>query len=295
MATEQIPAGSVLVGTDDSAMAERAVAYAAEEAHRRGLGLHLLYALPWASQDTAWEFISPPELVSNGEQAVAATAERVAARWPEIAVTSSVIVEDPAAALVDASRRALITVVGARGQGDVADPFMGSVAQKVAAHADSVVVVVRGETPADGPVVVGMDPVEGAPEAMEFAFQEATRRGVRLVVVQGAQDDAAFPDFPDAVLSGHYDANASEYARVTAERLNEWHRHYPEVPIELRLVRERPVTALVRAAQGAGILVVGSRGRGGLVGFLLGSVSRGVLDRAPLVAVVHALPDHATD
>lgn len=294
MATEEIPTGSVLAGTDGSAMAERAVAYAAEEAHRRGLGLHILYAFPWASQAAAWEFTSPPELVRNGEQVVAAITERVGTRWPELAVTSRVIVEDPATALVGASRHAEITVVGARGQGDLAEPLMGSVAQKVAAHAHSAVVVVRGETPADGPVVVGMDPVDGAPEAMEFAFREATRRGARLVVVQGAQDDAAFPDFPDAVLTGHYNANVSEYARVTAERLNEWHRRYPEVPIELRLVRERPVEALVRAAHGAAMLVVGSRGRGGLMGFLLGSVSRGVLNRAPLVAVVRAQPERVT-
>jgi len=295
MPAEEIPEGSVLVGTDGSPMAERAMDYAVEEAHRRGLGLHVLYAFPWAAQAKAWEFSPPPELVTTGEQVVAAAAERVDKQWPDVTVTNRVVVEDPAIALVEASRHAALTVVGARGQGDVADPLMGSVAQKVAAHAHSSVVVVRGETPPDGPVVVGMDPVEGAPEAMEYAFEEATRRGARLVVVQGAQDDAAFPDFPDAVRSGHYDANASEHARVTAERLNEWHRRYPEVPLELRLVRERPVRALVEAAEGAAILVVGSRGRGGLAGFFLGSVSRGVLNRAPLVAVVRARPEPVAD
>ena len=291
MTTEEIPVGSVLVGTDGSPMADRAVDWAAEEAQRRGVALHILYAFPWVSEAKAWEFTPPAELSENGETIVAGAAERVTARFSSLTVTTRVIVKDPAIALVAASRSAELVVVGARGLGEDDEGLMGSVAQKVAAHANSAVVVVRGTTPEDGPVVVGMDPVEGAPEALEYAFQEATRRGVRLVVVQGAQDDAAFPDFPDAVLSGHYDEAAGKYAKVTAERLNEWHRRFPEVSFELRLVRERPVKALVQAAKEAGIVVVGSRGRTGLTGFFLGSVSRGVLNRAPVVAVVRARPE----
>src|SRR5690606_31703994 len=148
-------------------------------------------------------------------------------------------------ALVTSSESAVATVVGSQGMGAGTDSFLGSVSQKVAAHAHSAVIVVRADADldADRPVVVGLDPNEGAPEAMEYAFEEAARRGQRLIVVQGSQDDAAFPDFPDAVISGHYDADASEIAKLTSDRLTGWHKRFPDVPVELRLVRERPVKA----------------------------------------------------
>src|SRR5690625_814018 len=298
MVTEEFPVGSVVVGTDGSENAHQAVDWAAAEAARRGVGLRVVYAFPWIGGARAWEFSPPPEVTENGERVVAAAVARVAERCPGVTVTTEVLGESPAIALVEASRRAGLVVVGARGHGhgQDEDSLLGSVAQKVTAHARTHVVVVRGESPAGeaAPVVVGMDPEEGAPEAMEVAFEEAQRRGTRLIVVQGDQEDMAYPDYPDAVVSGHYDAAASEFAKVTAERLNEWHRRFPDVPVELRLVRERPVRALVRASAEASIVVVGSRGRGGLAGLLLGSVSRGVASRAPVVAVIRSagVPKH---
>ncbi|HLT85651.1 MAG TPA: universal stress protein [Phototrophicaceae bacterium] len=292
MVTEEFPTGSVVVGTDGSPSADRAVDWAAAEAVRRGVALHVLYAFSWVSRAHAWDFTPPPELVQAGEAIVTAAATRVSTTHPELAVSTEARLDDAATALVHDSTRASLVVVGAAGRGEADDGDLGSVAQKVTAHARSAVVVVRGEAPAgdDGPVVVGMDPVEGAPEAMRYAFEDASRRGSRLVVVQGNQADAAFPDYPDAVLTGRYDEVAGEFAKVTADRLNEWHERYPDVPVELRLVRERPVRALVAASAEASIVVVGSRGRGGLTGLLLGSVSRGVAHRAPVVAVVRTRP-----
>ncbi|MEE6282448.1 universal stress protein [Georgenia sunbinii] len=290
MVNEQFPAGSVLVGTDGSAAADVAVDWAAAEATRRSTGLHILYAFPWLTRARAWEFEPPPEITENGNRVVAAAKKRVEENHPGLAVSTEVRIEDPAMALVTSSESAVVTVVGAQGMGAGSDSFLGSVSQKAAAHARSAVVVVRADADLDPdrPVVVGMDPNEGAPEAMEYAFEEAARRGQRLVVVQGSQDDAAFPDFPDAVISGHYDAGASEAAKLTSDRLTAWHKQFPDVPVELRLVRERPVKALVRAGDESSVVVVGSRGRGGLVGLVLGSVSRGVLNGAPVVAVVRS-------
>ncbi|WP_324651243.1 universal stress protein [Georgenia sp. H159] len=297
MDTEEYPTGSVVVGTDGSPPAERAVDFAAAEAARRGVGLHVLYAFPWLSRARAWEFAPSPDITETGERVVSAAVDRVRAAQPGLELTTEVRVYDPATALVEASTRASVVVVGARGQGEADEGVMGSVSQKVAAHARCAVVVVHGPSPAGpgAPVVVGMDPEDGAPEAMEYAFEEATRRGAKLVVVQGAQHDAAFPDFPDAVLSGQYDQTAGEFARITAERLNEWHHRFPDVPFELRLERERPVRALVAASAEASIVVVGTRARGGLAGLLLGSVSRGVANRAPVVALVRARHHGAAD
>lgn len=288
--TDDFPAGSVVVGTDGSANAEVAVDWAAEEAERRGVGLHILYAFPWISRARAWEFAPPADAESRGAELVRAAAERVRAAHPDLSVTTEARVEDPAIALVSASTRAGLVVVGRRGLGGAEELLLGSVSHKVAAHARSAVAVVnaRPSAGAAAPVVVGMDPEEGAPEAVEYAFEEARRRGTRVVVVQGAQHDAAFPDFPDTGITEYYEKATGEAARLTAERLAEWRQRFPDVEAELRLMRERPVRALVRAAEEAGVVVVGSRGRGGLTSMLLGSVSHGVANQAPVVVIVRA-------
>jgi len=292
MVTEEPLTGSVVVGTDGSANAELAVDWAAREAARRGAGLHVVYAFPWVTHAQAWDFEPPPEVTETGERVMSAVVDRVHEAHPGIPVTREVVVESPAEALVEASRHAAVVVVGSGGLGETDDALMGSVAQKVAAHAACAVVVVRDVPPAgeDAPVVVGMDPEEGAPDAMEYAFEEAGRRGTHLVVVQASQDDIALlEDIP--VLGDHYREVARLHAEHTAERLETWRRRFPHVPAELRLVHERPVRALVHAAAEASIVVVGSRGRSGLAGLLLGSVSRGVANRAPVVAVVRTHHD----
>jgi len=60
------------------------------------------------------------------------------------------------------------------------------------------------------------------------------------------------------------------------EVLTGWAEKYPEV----RVLRHRPAHALVAESRNAQLVVVGSRGKGGLVGLLLGSVSRTVLHHA---------------
>src|SRR5690554_4423753 len=113
MATEERGTSrGVVVGTDGSSAAERAVDWAADEAVRRGTDLHVLYAFPSESQARAWEFTPSPELHKTGERVVAASVERIGR--PGLPVTSEVLVEDPATALVAGSVGADLVVVGAR-------------------------------------------------------------------------------------------------------------------------------------------------------------------------------------
>ncbi|MQM27939.1 universal stress protein [Glycomyces albidus] len=138
-------------------------------------------------------------------------------------------------------------------------------------------------------VVVGVDGSPSSREALEWAMRQAETTGAKVVAVQAwlAPTDYATGGLliPEeqwvAEASGSLNAIVSQ---VAAAR--------PQVPIEQRVVKGHPVTVLVDQARGADLLVVGSRGRGGFAGALLGSVSHHVLHRAPCpVAVVRGKAD----
>ena len=71
-----------------------------------------------------------------------------------------------------------------------------------------------------------------------------------------------------------------------AENLKEPREEYPDVEVKQLITRDRPVSALTEAAEGAQLLVVGSHGRGGFKGMLLGSTSRALLQSAPCPMMV---------
>lgn len=75
--------------------------------------------------------------------------------------------------------------------------------------------------------------------------------------------------------------------RLLAEALAGRMERGPGIAVEHRLVRGGAREALIEASRGAGLLIVGARGRGGFAGLLLGSVSQALLHHAHCpVAVV---------
>ena len=139
-----------------------------------------------------------------------------------------------------------------------------------------------------GPVVVGVDPGDPLPEVIDFGFRAAASRevGVRLV--------AAFVPAPGEVDLGQVRgalADAVQRRTQEIEQLaQEWRERYPGVPVELEMTEADAVDTLADAVEDAAVLVVGSRGRRGLVGKRLGSVAQSLVHVAPVVTV---LPIHA--
>ncbi|MFL6126416.1 universal stress protein [Actinophytocola sp.] len=77
-----------------------------------------------------------------------------------------------------------------------------------------------------------------------------------------------------------------------AERLAGWQEKYPDVRLIREVVRDHPSRALLSHAEGARLVVVGTRGRGGFDGLVLGSTGQHLLHHAPCpVAVVRMTPD----
>jgi nucleotide-binding universal stress UspA family protein len=209
-----------------------------------------------------------------------------------------------APALVERAAGSDGLVVGTRGHGGFAGMLLGSVSQQCAVHARSPVVVVpppdRDDRRRDK-VVVGIDGSEGARRALLRAAEEARLRGFELEVmtvlppppvtgVRSPADSAmsaylwtgiappptwerdADADRQHRQVVAHWQQQAeqrldNELARVPPEQL-------PEKVTRTVIGQPHPARSLLDAAEWAQLLVVGSRGRGGFAGMLLGSVSQ---------------------
>lgn len=195
-------------------------------------------------------------------------------------VRTSVVVEQPAAAMIAASRDARLVVLGSQGLGGFLGMVVGSVAVSVAAHGESPVVVVRGPYPATGPVVLGVDGSPTGEAAIGFAFEEASVRGTSVTALIAWSPLFAETPYADRVRVSQADMEEQQRQSLS-QRLAGRQEKYPDVAVERRVVRERSVKALIDASRDAQLLVVGSRGRGGFAGMLLGSTSQALVYHAP--------------
>lgn len=292
MAKEDI----VVVAVDGSDASKNAVRWAANTAMKRGIPLRLAssYTMP---QFLYAEGMVPPKELFEDLQAetlekieeARALAHEVA---PEIKIGHTVAEGSPIDMLLEMSHGVTMIVMGSRGMGGLSGMVMGSVSASVVSHANCPVVVVREdnavtESTKYGPVVVGVDGSEVSQKATEYAFAEAEARGAELIAIHTWMDMQV-----QASLAGLSAAQAewSEVEREQGELLNEriapLVEKYPDVKVKKMIARDRPVRALSDAAEAAQLLVVGSHGRGGFKGMLLGSTSRALLQAAPCPMMV---------
>jgi nucleotide-binding universal stress UspA family protein len=254
-----------------------------------------VHGFEWAALGTSFDAVpygAVQEVIQDNARQVRDDALAIVrAMAPDVRVTASVLDGSPAALLVRASETATVVVVGHRGRGGFPGLLVGSVAAKVAAHAACPVLVVRpvsGAGPNAGRVVVGVDGSPHSAGVLEFAFEEASMRGVGLTAVHAWRWPA--PTGADYLLPLIYDAEdlRAEEVRLLTETMAGWQEKYPDVDVRRIVVQGRPGPALLDAARDAALLVVGARGRGGFTGLLLGTVGLAALHHAPCpVAIVH--------
>ncbi len=292
MAKEDI----VVVAVDGSEASKNAVRWAANTAMKRGIPLRIAssYTIP---QFLYAEGMVPPKELFDDLQAESlekieqarAVAHEVA---PELKIGHTVAEGSPIDMLLEMSHDVTMIVMGSRGMGGLSGMVMGSVSASVVSHAACPVVVVREdnqvtESTKYGPVVVGVDGSEISQKATHYAFAEAHARGAELIAIHTWMDMQV-----QASLAG-LSAAQTEWAEVEkeqgallSERLQAFQEEFPDVPVKKIIARDRPVRALSDAAEGAQLLVVGSHGRGGFKGMLLGSTSRALLQSAPCPMMV---------
>jgi nucleotide-binding universal stress UspA family protein len=279
----------VVVGVDGSDSALRAVRWSAAEAARRGVALRIVTAFEWPHGHPVGEVglgRSYRDIMLDESRRHLAEAAAAAERPADgLEVEQQLVVGFPIPVLAEEARRAQLVVIGDRGLGGVTGLLLGSVATALAAHADSPVVVVRGEDPDPmAPIVVGVDGSPVSEAALAFAYEAAAARGVPLVAVHSWRDVVVDPAAAPLV---DWDAIETDEKALLAEGLAGWSEKYPDVPVQRIVPRDRAAHALVELSRRAQLVVVGSRGRGGFTGLLLGSVSHALLHRAHCpVAVV---------
>jgi nucleotide-binding universal stress UspA family protein len=142
----------IVVGIDGSDHSRRALIWAMRQAALQQLPLTVLGVRPDPVRPVTgiyWGVHAYPEDTHNPEVARKAIQEIVERARSEIGtapqVTVKVVTGDPAEELIKASHGADMVVVGSRGSGGFVSLLMGSVSSKVAHHAASPVVVIRGE------------------------------------------------------------------------------------------------------------------------------------------------------
>jgi len=289
--TEPYPRRPVLVGVDGSESSERAVAWAARYAAAWHASLRLLHAIVPAFDPQPLPQSYYDAVDQQGKKCVARAVDIARQSAPDVEVSARLISGFPVAVLLEASRHARSLVLGPRGRGGFTGLLLGSVAVTLAAHGHCPVIVVRGERATsepsgNAPVVLGVDGSPASEGAIRFAFDAASRWGAPLIALH-AWSDFTVDDLFAAQPPVDWTVVEAKESHLLAQRLAGWREKFPEVDVRKTVIMSGPAHSLIQQGRQARLVVVGSRGRGGLRGMLLGSTSQALLHHSPCpVAVV---------
>ncbi|WP_405064883.1 universal stress protein [Kribbella sp. NBC_01510] len=265
----------ILVGIDATPESRLALRWAVEAAEGRGSAVRVVRA--YLDELGRWPglgvegYVPPPMPLDRFEAELDAAVRYARERLGYDGGSGWLAQSDPANAILIEAAGAEMVVLGTRSRTRVSAAMLGSVATSVAAKAPCPVVVVRGER-RTGPVIVGTDGSAESDEAVRFAFDEADRTGLPLTVVHcwhPHEQHVASIESTHELLKGWL-----------ADSLQAYREKYPAVRVRASVIEGRPSARLVILSESASLVVVGSRGRGGVAGLLLGSVSQSLLHHA---------------
>jgi nucleotide-binding universal stress UspA family protein len=242
-----------------------------------------VHARPVVTQESAWQ----EEQI--GRDLVEAHRQR--ASESRVQAEAVLGVGEPAQVLLEQAATAALIVIGAIGQAGTRQLRLGSVADQLIQQANCPIIVAReAQNPVPGNrVVVGVDASGGSSRALTFAFEEASLRGLPLLVVIARPD----LDADGAVGSGETlgsDQRVLREAGIDArsEDLAQLQRTHPNVVVSSEVDRTGAVMALIAHSHDAELLVVGARHHDGVLGLTYSSVSHAVVLHASCtVAVAH--------
>jgi nucleotide-binding universal stress UspA family protein len=285
----------IVVGIDGSAESTDALRFAAAEAGATGADLLAV---------TVWEVSTHSARYLSQEHVDDAMIPWMGEFIDEVLGAKGADVTKLAAsgsaggALLDAAADADQLVVGSRGLNRLQRTVLGSVSRQLASHTPCPLTVIPpadvdggvndAGVAASGPVVVGIDGSANSMTALQWAAQRAVRTDSLLRVTMAWRGESAgwrpAPEFSDVLP-------ADQVLEAQAQEMLDEAIQAAALPDSLRLEtllhEGSPKHALDEAAQGASMLVLGTRGHGGFMGLLLGSVTSHTLDhlRCPTTVV----------
>ncbi|WP_086823925.1 universal stress protein [Streptomyces sp. NRRL B-24572] len=283
----------VTAGLDGSPEGMAAARWAADEAERRKVALRLMHVWPNLAPEPVR---AASEIDQNywAKRLVRKAQAELQTRHPGLPIVGDLVADDAEDALVKAASESELTVLGSRGPTSAESYFLGSVSMAVVARATRPVVLVRpephekGTSPASGDVVVTLKPHGPCDDLLAFAFEAAAARNVPLQVVHG-RSLPLHAHTPWGVDHEVTKKITEEAHQQLGQVLRPWREKFPAVePVDaVRL--ESPAEAVVRAAEGAGLLVVGRRKRRPSLAPRLGPVAHAALHhaRCPVAVVPH--------
>lgn len=290
----------VVVGIDSSTYSEHALDWAATEAALRGVALRIAHSWdlgPYRMPDQDRGDIAR----SAGDAAaelLRSAQEQTRKHHPDLQVDTTLLAEDAVPGLIRLAGQAELVVVGARGLSRFASVLIGSVSQRLVAHAPCPVVVLRDAADTAGtaepataavpaPVLLAAGPGE-APEPIRFAFAEAARRNVPVLVVRAWQYPPNLGGYIPLPLDDLDQRDATEREEL-AQTIADARETFPQVPTVLEAGMHEPAGALVDASSRACLLVVGAQRPRHRFAMPVGRVAQQVLHYAhcPVAVVPH--------
>jgi len=283
---------TVVVGYDQTPHSERALTQAAREAAWRGAALTVVHAFDWMPPTTPMTYVP-----GSVEASIKQTAEKIAEHgasvarslFPNLLVETKAAPGNAAEVLATAARDAELLIVGNRGRGGFAGLLLGSVSMRALTASCVPTMIVRGthRDPHDV-VLVAVDIEEPADDLMDFAFNEAARRGARLEAV----------NVWDLTWAAEYADNAEDIRRAAAQArvdldaalealVRTWHGKYPDVRVSHLVADGTPTAVLIDATSHADLIVAGARHHGdGRHGMRVGPVSHALALHADCPVVI---------
>ncbi|MCL2595149.1 MAG: universal stress protein [Promicromonosporaceae bacterium] len=292
----------VLVGVDGSATSLHALDWAAAYAKRVGWALHMVcsYSLPSftaTSLDGGYAALDDSTIQQGAKSVLIEAQQRVASF--DIPVTAAVATGDAAGVLVELSKDYGLAVVGTRGRGGFTERLLGTVSSALPAHASCPVVVVphrQIDRSADGSaprlatglrrIIVGVDGSPTAEAALTLAIQQAKAWDAELVAVSGvpmATGAGVLAWLPAQV--DHEQVLADVKAGLD-NIVDRFEAQADGLKIKRIVLDGTGAELLTEFSTAADLLVVGSRGRGGFRGLLMGSTSQAVLHHSACPVLV---------
>jgi nucleotide-binding universal stress UspA family protein len=280
----------IVVGVDGSEHSMAALEWAAVQAQRTGVALEVVAAF-----GPGYQFLSRSEADKCMREDVAEAMVRAEKLAPGVDITSATFEGPPETGLITESAGADLLVVGSRGLGGFKCLLLGSVSRACVHRARCPVVVVAQPGPASDAlmterdershrIVVGIDGSPSSIAALEWAANQAELTGASLEVLMTWEWLTGYgwsPINPDFDQERVCQTALSDHLKPVRDA-------HPGISIQAAAIEGHPAPLLVKASEGADLLVVGSRGHGEFVGVLLGSVSEHCVTNAHCpVLVLH--------